>query len=84
MSATDKPSIEDRIAPLREAIDAVDTQQALVTVNAQGALVLGQDLVAAGLFGSGFTAGQVAVAAFIVAGAAVLVAGEDTTGTTAK
>jgi hypothetical protein len=62
-------------------LDAVDTQQALVTVNAQGALVLGQDLVAAGLFGSGFTAGQVAVAAFIVAGAAVLVAGEDTTGT---
>ena len=43
--------------------------------------MLGQDLVAAGLFGSGFTAGQVAVAAFIVAGAAVLVAGEDTTGT---
>lgn len=26
MSATDKPSVESRIAPLREAIDAVDTQ----------------------------------------------------------
>lgn len=64
--------------------DAVNKQSATVTVNAQtGALVLGQDLAAAGLFGSGFTAGQVAVAGFIIAGAAVLVSGDGSTGTVA-
>jgi hypothetical protein len=65
----------------RTLTDAVNTQQAFVTVDAQGALVLGQDLAAAGLFGS-FTAGQVAVAGFIVAGVAVLVSGNGTTATT--
>ncbi|MCX7196839.1 MAG: hypothetical protein NTW37_02260 [Proteobacteria bacterium] len=66
----------------RTLTDAVNTQNAQVTVNAQtGALVLGQDLAAAGLFGS-FTAGQVAVAGFIVAGVAVLVSGNGTTATT--
>lgn len=63
--------------------DAVNNQKATVTVDAQGALVLGQDLAAAGLFGSGFTASQVAVAGFIVAGVAVLVSGTGSTGTVA-
>jgi hypothetical protein len=63
--------------------DAVKNQKATVTVNAQKALVLGQDLAAAGLFGSGFTASQVAVAGFILGGAAVLVSGNGSTGTVA-
>ncbi len=56
---------------------------ASVTVDANGVLVLGQDLAAAGLFGSGFTGAQAAVAAFIIAGAAVLVSGDGSTGTVA-
>ncbi len=64
--------------------NAVRTREALVTVDAQTrALVLGQDLAAAGLFGSGFTGTQAAVAAFIIAGAAVLVSGDGSTGTVA-
>ena len=56
---------------------------ASVTVDASGVLVLGQDLAAAGLFGSGFTASQVAVAGFILGGVAVLVSGNGSTGTVA-
>ena len=84
LTAIDTALGKERITSKQAQVlrDAVNNQKATVTVDAQGALVLGQDLAAAGLFGS-FTAGQVAVAGFIVAGVAVLVSGTGSTGTVA-
>jgi hypothetical protein len=55
---------------------------ASVTVDAKGALVLSQNVAGAGLGAGGLTGANMAVAAFIVAGVAVLVSGDGTTATT--
>ena len=55
---------------------------ASVTVDAKGALVLSQNVAGAGIGASGLTGANMAVAAFIVAGVAVLVSGDGNTATT--
>ena len=55
---------------------------ASVTVDAKGALVLSQNVAGAGIGASGLTGANMAVAAFIVAGVAVLVSGDGKTATT--
>lgn len=54
---------------------------ASVTVDAKGALVLSQNVAGAGIGAGGLTGANMAVAAFIVAGVAVLVSGDGTTAT---
>ena len=62
---------------------AVTEQGAKVAIDGTTrALVLSQNVAAAGLFGTGFTAAQAAVATFIVAGIATAVSGDGTTATT--
>jgi hypothetical protein len=62
---------------------AVTEQGATVAIDSTTrALVLSQNVAAAGLFGTGFTAAQAAVATFIVAGIATAVSGDGKTATT--
>lgn len=74
-----------RITPdaAKTLTNAVTNQGASVAVDSVSrALVLSQNVGAAGLLGTGFTGAQVAVATFIVAGIAVAVSGDGTTATT--
>ena len=70
----------------KEAAQTLTTnvaQGASVTVDAKGALVLSQNVAGAGIGAGGLTGANMAVAAFIVAGVAVLVSGDGGTTATA-
>jgi hypothetical protein len=70
-------------AQAKTLANAVANQGATVAVDATTrTLVLGQNIGALAGLGAGFTGANVAVAAFIVAGIAVAVAGDGTTATT--